>query len=49
MLTFGSLRRPFRHGNRRPIAAWVCKKLLHRAMGILIGVLLIRPTSVPWY
>jgi len=24
-----------------PIAAWVCKKLPHRAMGILIGVLLI--------
>ena len=24
-----------------PIAAWVCKKLPHRVMGILIGVLLI--------
>lgn len=24
-----------------PIAAWVCKKLPHRMMGILIGVLLI--------
>ena len=24
-----------------PVAAWVCKKLPHRMMGILIGVLLI--------